>query len=217
MTTLLGKKIGMTRVYDASNTLVPVTVVEAGPCPVVQVKSADSDGYHAVQLAFDKRREKLLTQPEAGHLKKHGITEAYAQLREVRLEGPAEVKSGDVVTVTSFTEGQLVDVIGVTKGKGFQGVIRRHRMAGGPASHGSMFHRRVGSIGMRMTPGRTLPGTRMPGHMGNVSRTLQNVRVIKVIPEKNLLLIKGGLPGGNGTLLLIRAAIKTRPTPEAAK
>jgi large subunit ribosomal protein L3 len=209
ITTLLGKKVGMTRVYDAQNVLVPVTVVEAGPCPVVQVKTTDSDGYNAVQIAYGEKREKLLSRAEVGHLKKHGIAEkCYAHLAEVRLSGAPGVKSGDVVTVANFAEGSFVDVIGTSKGRGFQGVIKRHGMAGGPAAHGSMFHRRVGSIGMRMTPGRTLPGQRMPGHLGNKQRTVQNLQVVKVLPEKNVLLIRGGIPGANGSSVLIRAAIK---------
>lgn len=208
ITTLLGKKVGMTRVYDAQNVLVPVTVVEAGPCPVVQVKTTETDGYNAVQIAFNEKREKLLSQAELGHLKKNGSAKAYARLAEVRLKAAPTVKSGDVVTVAAFAEGAFVDVIGTTKGKGFQGVIKRHGMAGGPAAHGSMFHRRVGSIGMRMTPGRTLPGQRMPGHMGNKQRTVQNLQIVKVLPEKNVLLIRGGIPGANGSDVVIRASIK---------
>lgn len=208
ITTLLGKKVGMTRIYDAQNVLVPVTVVEAGPCPVVQVKTTESDGYNAVQIAFSEKREKLLSKAELGHLKKHGQTKAYAQLAEVRLAGTPDAKSGDVVSVANFTEGAFVDVIGTSKGRGFQGVIKRHGMAGGPAAHGSMFHRRVGSIGMRMTPGRTLPGQRMPGHLGNKQRTVQNLQIVKVLPEKNVLLIRGGIPGANGSPVVIRSAIK---------
>lgn len=208
ITTLLGKKVGMTRVYDAQNVLVPVTVVEAGPCPVVQVKTTESDGYNAVQIAFGEKRETLLSKAERGHLKKHGQEKGYAHLTEIRSVQAPGVKSGDVITVTAFAEGSFVDVIGVSKGKGFQGVVKRYKMAGGPASHGSMFHRRVGSIGMRMTPGRTLPGQRMPGQMGNKQRTVQNLQVVKVLPEKNVILIRGGLPGANGTQVLIRAAIK---------
>jgi large subunit ribosomal protein L3 len=206
--TLLGKKVGMTRVYDAQNVLVPVTVVEAGPCPVVQVKTTESDGYNAVQIAYGEKRETLLSKAEIGHLKKHGQEKAYSRLTEVRLAEAPTAKSGDVFTVENFAEGSFVDVIGTTKGQGFQGVMKRHKMAGGPASHGSMFHRRVGSIGMRQTPGRTLPGTRMPGHMGNRQRTVQNLQVIKVLPEKNVILIRGGIPGANGSTVLIRGAIK---------
>lgn len=217
MTTLLGKKIGMTRIYDEKNVLVPVTVVEAGPCPVVQVKTTETDGYNAVQLGFSPKRETLLTKPELGHLKKHGIEGAYGDLHEVRLQEAPTVKSGHVYTVTTFKEGQFVDVIGETKGQGFQGVVKRYKMAGGPAAHGSMFHRRVGSIGMRMTPGRTLPGQRMPGHMGNRQRTIQNLQVVKIVPEKNLLLIKGGIPGANGTHVVVRAAIKKPLAAKAGK
>lgn len=208
ITTLLGKKVGMTRIYDAQNVLVPVTVVEAGPCPVVQVKTTESDGYNAVQIAFGEKREKLLSKAELGHLKKHGQAKAYAHLTEVRLAGAPTQKSGDVISVSDFKEGSFVDVIGTSKGRGFQGVIKRHGMAGGPAAHGSMFHRRVGSIGMRMTPGRTLPGQRMPGHLGNKQRTVQNLQIIKVLADKNVLLIRGGIPGANGCQVLIRSAIK---------
>jgi large subunit ribosomal protein L3 len=208
--TLLGKKVGMTRIYDANNVLVPVTVVEAGPCPVVQVKTQEKDGYNAVQIAYGEKREKLLSKAELGHLKKHSIQKAYAHLEEVRLSAPATAKSGDVITVDQFAEGSFVDVIGTSKGKGFQGVMKRHGMGGGPASHGSMFHRRVGSIGMRMTPGRTLPGQRMPGHMGNKQRTVQNLQVVKVLADKNVLLIRGGIPGANGSTVVIRAAIKSK-------
>ena len=138
--TLLGKKIGMTQIYDAQNVLVPVTVVEAGPCPVVQVKTAESDGYNAIQLGFAKKKVKNTSKAELNHAKKAGLTEAPRVLNEVRLDEPPTVKPGEVVTVAAFKEGQLVDVIGISKGKGFQGVVRRFRVAGGPAAHGSMFH-----------------------------------------------------------------------------
>ena len=163
--TLLGKKIGMTQIYDAQNVLVPVTVVEAGPCPVVQVKAAERDGYNAVQLGFAKKKVKNTSKAELNHAKKAGLTEAPRVLNEVRLDEPPTVKPGEVVTVAAFKEGQLVDVIGISKGKGFQGVVRRFRVAGGPAAHGSMFHRRIGSIGMRQTPGRTWKNQAMPGHL----------------------------------------------------
>lgn len=208
ISTLLGKKIGMTQVYDAQNVLVPVTVVEAGPCSVVQTKTVQTDGYNAVQLGFDKKKLKNTSRPELNHAKKAGLEQAPRILSEVRLtEAPTE-KAGDVVTVEAFKEGQTVDVIGVTKGKGFMGVVRRFRVAGGPASHGSMFHRRIGAIGMRQTPGRTFKNQKMPGHMGQVQRTVQNLTVVKVIAEKNLLLIKGALPGANGDDLIVRSAIK---------
>ena len=213
--TLLGKKIGMTQIYDAQNVLVPVTVVEAGPCPVVQVKTAESDGYNAIQLGFAKKKVKNTSKAELNHAKKAGLAEAPRVLNEVRLAEPPAVKPGEVITVAAFKEGQLVDVIGISKGKGFQGVVRRFRVAGGPAAHGSMFHRRIGSIGMRQTPGRSWKNQAMPGHLGSEHCTMQNLRVVKVLPEKNLLLVKGAIPGANGDDVIVRTAIKGRP--KAAK
>ena len=208
--TLLGKKIGMTQVYDAHNVLVPVTVVEAGPCPVVQVKTAESDGYNAVQLGFAQKKVKNTSKAELNHAKKAGLAEAPRVLNEVRLAEPPAVKPGEVITVAAFKEGQLVDVIGISKGKGFQGVVRRFRVAGGPAAHGSMFHRRIGSIGMRQTPGRSWKNQAMPGHLGSEHCTMQNLHVVKVLPEKNLLLVKGAIPGANGDDVIVRTAIKGR-------
>lgn len=207
ITTLLGKKVGMTQIYDGENAIVPVTVVEAGPCPVVQVKTLETDGYNAVQLGFGSQKEQRLAKGELGHLKKAGVN-GHRRLAEVRLVAAATVKAGDVITVTSFKEGQFVDVIGETKGKGFQGVVRKHGVSGGPAAHGSMFHRRIGSIGMRQTPGRTWKNQSMPGHMGSVRRTVQNLKVVKIIEDKNLILIKGAVPGANGSDVVIRSAIK---------
>jgi len=198
----------MTQIYDGNNVLVPVTVVEAGPCPVVQVKTPEKEGYHAVQIGFRRNKAHRVNRPETGHLKKAGV-EPHTLLSEVRLTQPAGLKPGDVVTVDAvFKEGEMVDVIGVTKGKGFQGVVRRFRVAGGPASHGSMFHRRIGAIGMRQTPGRTWKNQAMPGHMGQVRRTVQNLRIVKIIAEKNLVLVRGAVPGANGDDVIIRAAIK---------
>src|SRR5580658_8864706 len=190
ISSLLGKKIGMTQVYDAQNVLVPVTVVEAGPCAVVQVKTVETDGYNAVQIGFSSKKLKNSSKAEVRH------------------EAAPALKVGDVVTVTAFTEGQMVDVVGITKGKGFQGVVKRFRVGGGPAAHGSMFHRRIGSIGMRQTPGRTWKNQRMPGHMGSDRRTVQNLRVVKIIADKNLILVKGAIPGANGDDVLVRLAIK---------
>jgi large subunit ribosomal protein L3 len=207
----------MTQVYDAQNVLVPVTVVEAGPCAVVQVKTVETDGYNAVQLGFAKKKDKNTAAGELGHAKKAGLEQAPRVLAEVRLAAAPTLKVGDIVNATSFTEGQLVDVIGITKGKGFQGVVKRFRVAGGPASHGSMFHRRIGSIGMRQTPGRTWKNQAMPGHMGSEKRTVQNLRVVKVIAERNLILVKGAIPGANGDDVLVRTAIKgQRALPVAA-
>ncbi len=208
--TLLGKKLGMTQVYDAQNVLVPVTVVEAGPCPVVQVKTVETDGYNAVQLGFGAQKAKNASKAEAAHAKKAGLENTPRVLSEVRLAAAPTVKAGDVVTVTAFTEGQTIDVIGISKGKGFAGVVKRFRVAGGPASHGSMFHRRIGSIGMRQTPGRSWKNQAMPGHMGQEKRTVQNLSVVKIIAEKNLILVKGAIPGANGDDVIIRAGKKAK-------
>lgn len=210
ITTLLGKKLGMTQVYDAQNVLVPVTVVEAGPCPVVQVKTVETDGYNAVQLGFGSQKAKNASKAEAAHAKKAGLENTPRVLNEVRLTAAPTVKAGDVITVTAFTEGQTIDVIGITKGKGFAGVVKRFRVAGGPASHGSMFHRRIGSIGMRQTPGRSWKNQAMPGHMGSVQRTVQNLSVVKIIADKNLILVKGAVPGANGDDVIIRAGKKAK-------
>jgi large subunit ribosomal protein L3 len=200
----------MTQVYDAQNVLVPVTVVEAGPCPVVQVKTVETDGYNAVQLGFGAKRAVRASKAEASHAKKAGVEHTPRVLNEVRLAEVPSVKPGDVITVAVFAEGQIVDVLGVSKGKGFQGVVKRFRVGGGPAAHGSMFHRRIGSIGMRQTPGRSWKNQRMPGHMGGDFRTVQNLRVVKVIADKNLLLVKGAIPGANGDDVIIRSAKKAR-------
>ena len=215
ISSLLGKKIGMTQVYDSANCLVPVTVVEAGPCAVVQVKTTETDGYNAVQIGFSKQKAKNASKAEQNHAAKAGLTDTPRVLSEVRLTGAPTLKVGDVVTVAAFTEGQLVDVIGITKGKGFQGVVRRWRVNGGPAAHGSMFHRRIGSIGMRQTPGRVWKNQTMPGHMGQGSRTVQNLQVVKILADKNLILVKGAIPGANGDDVIVRSAIKGQP--KAAK
>ena len=191
--------------------LVPVTVVEAGPCSVVQVKTVATDGYNAVQLGFSQKKAKNTAGGEAGHAKKANLENAPRVLAEVRLNEAPTLKVGDVVNATAFTEGQLVDVIGVTKGKGFQGVVKRFRVAGGPATHGSMFHRRIGSVGMRQTPGRVWKNQAMPGHMGQLKRTLQNLQVIKIVADKNLILVKGAIPGANGDDVIVRTAIKGQP------
>ena len=209
--TILGKKIGMTQVYDAQNVLVPVTVVEAGPCPVVQVKTIEVDGYNAVQLGFGAQKAKNASKAEANHAKKAGLDSTPRVLNEVRLPAAPTVKPGDVITVAIFSEGQVIDVLGVSKGKGFQGVVKRFRVNGGPAAHGSMFHRRIGSIGMRQTPGRVWKNQSMPGHMGSEFRTVQNLRVVKIIADKNLILVNGAIPGANGDDVIIRSGKKAKP------
>ncbi len=201
----------MTQVYDAQNVLVPVTVVEAGPCPVVQIKTVENDGYNAVQLGFGAQKAKNASKAEASHAKKAGLEVTPRLINEVRLNEAFTGKPGDVITVAVFSEGQIVDVLGATKGKGFQGVVKRWRVAGGPASHGSMFHRRIGSIGMRQTPGRSWKNQTMPGHMGTEWRTVQNLRVVKIIADKNLILVKGAIPGANGDDVIIRSGKKAKP------
>ncbi len=211
ISSLLGKKLGMTQVYDAQNVLVPVSVVEVGPCSVVQVKTVATDGYNAVQIGFSTKKPKNTSKGELAHAQKAGLESAPRVLGEVRLAEAPTLKVGDVLTVAAFTEGQYVDVSGVTKGKGFQGVVKRFRVGGGPATHGSMFHRRIGSIGMRQTPGRTWKNQAMPGHMGRDAQTVQNLRVVKIIAEKNLILVKGAIPGANGDDVVVRSAIKGQP------
>jgi large subunit ribosomal protein L3 len=201
----------MTQIYDAQNVLVPVTVVEAGPCPVVQVKTVETDGYNAVQIGFSTKKAKNTPKAEQHHAKKAGLDETPRLLGEIRLAAPPPHKVGDILTVETFKEGQAIDVIGITKGKGFQGVQFRFKTAGGPAAHGSMFHRRIGSIGMRQTPGRVWKNQKMPGHMGGVRRTVQNLSIVKILPGKNLLLVKGAIPGANGDDIIVRTAIKGQP------
>lgn len=207
--TLIGKKVGMTQVYDGENRLLPVTVVEAGPCYVAQVKTSGTDGYNAIQIGYESKRANRITKSEAGHFKKAGV-EVKATLREVRCHESTEYKVGDVLTVSGFEEGQTVDIVGVTKGKGFQGVMKRYNFGGGPDSHGSMTHRRGGSYGQSQWPGRVYKGRKMPGHMGHVRRTVQNLQVVRIVEDKNVLLIKGSLPGPNGSQILIRTAKKTK-------
>lgn len=204
---LIGKKLGMTQVFNADNTLVAVTVVEAGPCPVTQVKTAQSDGYEAVQIGFGAQKESRMAKSELGHLKKAGV-EPLTELVEIRTDKPSELKIGDVLKVTNFQEGQKVDIIGTSKGKGFQGVMRRHNFQGQPASHGHMMHRRPGSVGCRQTPGHVYKGRKMPGHQGQVRCTTQNLSIVKILEDKNLLLIKGSIPGANGDIVLVRTAKK---------
>lgn len=211
---LLGRKVGMTQVYDDNNNLVPVTVVQAGPCPVLQLKTQDQDGYTAVQIGFEAQNPQRLNKPQLGHFKKAGV-DPVREISEFRTPDVDSVKVGDVFTVSQFTEGQMVDIIGTTKGKGFQGVVKRYGFSGGPASHGSMTHRRGGSYGMCQWPGRVYKGRKMPGHTGNRRRTTQNLQIVKVIEGENLILIKGSVPGSNGSLVHIRNAKKAKKTANA--
>lgn len=212
---LLGKKLGQTRVYDASGNAVHVTVVLAGPNRVIQRKSVDTDGYNAVQLGFDDQKESRLTKPLLGHLRKHN-TSPVKRIREFR-DFPIDVKPGDVVGPNVFSAGDYIDAIGITKGRGFEGVMKRHGFRGGDATHGAKgFRRRPGAIGQRLFPGTVMRGMRMPGHMGQVRRTIQNLRVVQVIEADNLLLIRGAIPGANGDYVVIRQS-KKRGKPAADK
>ena len=204
---LLGKKLGQTRVYDEKGVLVPVTVVLAGPNRVLQCKTVETDGYKAVQLGFDDQKEHRVTKPLLGHIKKHN-GQPTRRIQEFR-DFPKEVKPGDVIGANIFVKGDFVDAIGVTKGRGFEGVVKRHRFAGGDSTHGAKgWHRRSGAIGQRLFPGTVMRGMRMPGHMGQVRRTTQNLEVIQVREEDNVLLIKGAIPGSNGDYVVIREAKK---------
>jgi large subunit ribosomal protein L3 len=207
---LLGKKLGHTRVYDANGVLHPVTVVLAGPNHVLQVKTqGGKDGYNAVQLGFDDQKEQRLTKPLLGHIKKqNGV--AVKRIKEFR-NFSKEVKPGDKIGATLFAPGDFVDAIGTTKGQGFEGVMKHHHFAGGCATHGAKgWKRRSGAIGQRLFPGTVMRGMKMPGHMGQVTRTAQNLEVIQVLEADNLLLIKGSFPGAEGDYCVIRES-KKRP------
>ena len=207
MQTLIGKKIGMTRVYDDAGVQVPVTVVQVGPCTVVQRKSAQTDGYEAIQLGFEEQKESRLSKPQQGHFKKAGAKPTKV-LREVRLAKGEDAKAGDVLTAKVFEGVKFVDVLGHTKGRGFQGVVKRFGFAGGRASHGGGWNRKPGSIGNREWPARVFKNKRLPGHMGSVDITTQNLRVVKVLADDHALLLEGAVPGPMGGIVLVRKAIK---------
>lgn len=205
---LLGKKIGMTQVFDAKGNFVGVTAIEVGPCTVLQKKDSKSDGYNAVQLGFGEKKEHRATKASIGHCKKANAAPAKF-IREYRTLEPVAFNVGDKITVKEFQAGQFVDVIGTSKGKGFQGVVRRHKFAGGDMTHGAKgWHRRGGAIGQRLFPGRVFRNMRMPGHMGHTKITTQNLKVIQVREADNILLIEGSVPGHTGALVVIRHAIK---------
>ena len=208
-TNLLGTKIGMTQIYDGENRLIPVTVIQAGPCSVTQVKTFSRDGYDAIQLGYEDQKDHRLTKPIKGHLKKSGVS-GKKNLQEVRVIDASTFSLGEVFTVDLFEEGEKVDVISKTKGRGFQGVVKRWNFSGGKNSHGHMMHRRPGSIGQCQWPGEVDKGRKMPGHMGNKRRTVQALKIIKIDKEQNLILVKGSLPGSNGSLVTIRPTKKIK-------
>jgi large subunit ribosomal protein L3 len=209
MNGLIGKKLGMTQVFDDKGRHVPVTVIEAGPCTVLQRKTVESDGYSAVQIGFAEQKEHRLSKAAAGHVKKANATPKRV-LREFRLADGEDAKAGDTLTVELFKDVAYVDISGVTKGQGFQGVVKRHRMGGGPQTHGHMSHRRIGAIGQRTWPARIMKNKRMPGRMGRVNITQQNLRVIQVRAEDNCLLVEGSIPGPTGAFVVVRKSIKKR-------
>jgi len=207
MQAIIGKKIGMTQVFDAQGVHIPVTVLQVGPCVVVQVKTAANEGYSAAQLGFGEAKAKQAGKPLEGHFKKAGQT-VKRVLREVKLDAGETVKVGDIVGAALFKDVGFVDVIGVTKGRGFQGVVKRHGFAGGPASHGHTAHRRPGSIGNRTWPSRVFKNRRMGGHTGFVRMTQQNLKIVQVREDDNVILVCGAVPGPTGCVLLVRKAIK---------
>ena len=203
---ILGRKLGMTQVFEKNGKLVPVTVVEVEPNVVTQIKTTENDGYEAIQLGFDTKREKLSNKAEKGHLAKAN-TAPKRFLKEIRGVDISKYELGQELTVEVFEEGEMVDVTGISKGKGFQGVIKRYHQSRGPMGHGSQYHRGVGSLGT-MRPMRVFKGKKLPGHMGHVTVTMQNLEVVAVIPEENVILIKGNVPGANKSLVIIKSAVK---------
>jgi large subunit ribosomal protein L3 len=213
---LLGKKLGQTRVYDTQGNVVPVTVVLAGPNHVLQCKTVETDGYRAVQLGFDDQKESRVTKPLNGHFKKHNSA-SVKRVREFR-DFPLKVKAGDTVGANVFAPGDYVDAIGITKGRGFEGVVKRHHFRGGDITHGAKgWHRRSGAIGCRLFPGTVRRGLKMPGHMGQARRTVQNLKIVQVREAENILLIKGAIPGAKGDYVIIRESKKNPKNAAAAK
>ncbi len=204
---IIGKKIGMTQIFDEKGNVIPVTVIETAGNVVAQVKTIEKDGYNAIQLGYGEVKDKHINKPEKGHFAKAKL-ENRKHLREFRLDSVEEYKVGDEVKADIFAAGEKVDVQGTSKGKGFQGVIKRHGQHRGPMGHGSMYHRRPGSMGATSTPGRVFKGKKLPGHMGRVTITIQNLDVIRVDMDKNVILVKGSVPGPKGTILKVKSAVK---------
>ncbi len=204
---IIGRKLGMTQIFDENGNVIPVTVIEAGPCVVAQVKTIETDGYDAVQLGFGEIKDKHINKPERGHFAKAGLKNK-KNLREFRLNKVEGIKVGDEIKADIFQAGEKVDVQGTTKGKGFQGVIKRHGQSRGPMGHGSMYHRRPGSMGPTSTPGRVFKGKKLPGHMGRITVTIQNLDVVKVDIDKNVILVKGSVPGAKGAILKVKSTVK---------
>ncbi|MBI1317895.1 MAG: 50S ribosomal protein L3 [Candidatus Hydrogenedens sp.] len=204
---ILGRKLGMTRVFTEDGRWIEVTLVQAGPCTVVQRKTAENDGYDAVQVGFEEKKERRTNKPMTGHFEKNGVTPKKI-LKEFRVEGASELKPGDNITTEIFKAGDKVDVQGTTKGRGFAGVHKRHGMGGGPGTHGSHFHRVPGSVGQSADPSKVYKGKRLPGRMGNKTVTTQNLEVVLVDSEKHLLGVRGAIPGANGGLVMVKQSVK---------
>lgn len=204
---ILATKVGMTQIFDEKGTLVPVTVLQAGPCVVTQVKTVENDGYSAVQVGFVDKREKLVNKPEKGHFDKAGVS--YKRyVRELRLDDAENYSVKDEIKADVFAAGEKVDATAISKGKGFQGAIKRHGQSRGPMAHGSKYHRHAGSNGSATTPGRVFKGKHMPGHMGCVQVTVQNLEVVRVDAENNLILVKGAVPGPKKSLVTLKYSVK---------
>ena len=204
---IIGKKVGMTQIFDEVGNVIPVTVIETTPNTVVQIKTIEKDGYNAIQLGYGEIKDKHINKPEKGHFSKANLTPK-KHLREFRVENIENYKVGDEVKADIFQAGEKIDVQGITKGKGFQGVIKRHGQHRGPMGHGSMYHRRPGSMGSTSTPGRVFKGKKLPGHMGRVTVTIQNLDVVRVDMDKNVILVKGSVPGAKGAILKVKSAVK---------
>lgn len=206
---ILGKKLGMTQLFDENGALIPVTVVEAGPCRVIQKKTVENDGYEAVQVGYGDKKEKHTTKPMQGHFKKAG-TGYMKYLREFKLENAAEMNVGDEIKVDVFAEGEAVDVTGISKGKGYAGTIKRWGTHRGPMTHGSGYHRGPGSMGACSSPSRVMKGKKLAGHLGVEKVTIQNLDIIKIDAEKNIIAIKGAIPGPKGGLVIIKNSVKAK-------
>ena len=206
---LIGKKLGMTQIFDEQGKVIPVTVIEAGPCVVAQVKTVETDGYNAIQLGFGDVKESKINKPEKGHFAKSKLTPK-KHLREFRLDSVENINVGDELKADTFTAGDQLDIQGTSKGKGSQGVIKRHGQSRGPMGHGSMYHRRPGSMGPTSTPGRVFKGKKLPGHMGSQTITIQNLEVVRVDLDKNVILVKGSVPGAKGAILKLKTSVKSK-------
>jgi len=204
---MLATKIGMTQIFNENGVLTPVTILQAGPCAVTQIKTVETDGYNAIQVGFGDIRENLISKPKKGHFKKAGVS-VKRFLREFRLENAADYKLGQEIKADVFAAGDKIDATGISKGKGFQGAIKRHGLSRGPMKHGSKFHRHAGSNGAATTPGRVFKGKTMPGHMGHVKVTVQNLEIVKIDVDNNLIIVKGAVPGPKKAMIMLKNTVK---------